>query len=297
MRTILLFFLICTCIHAQDAVRHRVLIAGCGYGSIQILGEDGKVEWRMTEKDEADDAWMLPNGSIIYAFKHGVRVIKPDLVSGEGGELVWERKTPQGGETHSCQPLDNNRFLIGESYNDVSKLLEIDTAGVVYKSIELRGLGGKHSTFRQVRKTPQGTYLITQQRRNGIAMEIDESGAVIRRFVDGKFVAIRLRNGNTLIACGDAHRVIEVDPNDKIVWEVKQHDVDGISLGFVAGLQRLPNGNTLICNWGGHGGSKGAAVIQVTPDKKLVWQTPDTVSNRVATVQVLSPAAAVSTTR
>ena len=114
--------------------------------------------------------------------------------------------------------------------------------------------GGTHSQFRQIRKTPQGTYLVSQQSGSGKARELDADGKVLRTFPCGQFVAIRLPDGNTLIACGDAHRVIEVDPADQIVWEVKETDIPGNRLGFVAGLQRLANGDTVICNWSGHSG-------------------------------------------
>ena len=51
---------------------------------------------------------------------------------------------------------------------------------------------------------------------------------------------------------GDAHRVIEVDAQNKIVWEVTESEIAGNKLGFAAGVQRLGNGNTVICNWPGH---------------------------------------------
>ncbi len=41
----------------------------------------------------------------------------------------------------------------------------------------------------------------------------------------------------------------------------------------VAGLQRLPNGNTVVCNWGGHGHvGKQPLMFEVTRDKKVVWK-------------------------
>ena len=56
------------------------------------------------------------------------------------------------------------------------------------------------------------------------------------------------------LRCGDDHRVIEVDGQGSVVWQVTEHEIPGNQLGFAAGLQRLPNGNTIICNWPGHGG-------------------------------------------
>ena len=60
--------------------------------------------------------------------------------------------------------------------------------------------------------------------------------------------------------------------------------VGGCGLGYVAGVRRLPNGNTLICNWGGHGGAKGPALFEITRQKELVWRTPQSIKNRVSAV-------------
>ena len=60
---------------------------------------------------------------------------------------------------------------------------------------------------------------------------------------------------NTLIACYQNQRVIEVSPGKKVVWEFAEQ------LPF--DVFRLPNGNTLIT------GLKRA--IEVTPGKKIIW--------------------------
>ena len=135
-----------------------------------------------------------------------------------------------------------------------------------------------------------GTYLHSQLENllvDGIAMEIDRTGKTIRKFPDGRFVAERLANGNTLLACGDNHCIIEIDPNGREIWRLGQNDLPGISIGFVAGLQRLPNGNTLFCNWGGHGGTTGASLIEVTPDRQVAWSASPGTPNRISNLKVL----------
>ncbi len=170
--------------------------------------------------------------------------------------MVWNYDAPSGSEVHSCQPLSNGSFLIGEAHDGgVGYLRELDAAGKVQKTVTLTvdGSIGAHGQFREVRKTPQGTYLVTYLQLNK-AREVDDTGQVLHEFPCGSFVAIRLSDGNTLIACRDDHRVIEVDPQGSVVWEVTQNEIPGNQLGFAAGLQRLANGNTIICNWPGHGG-------------------------------------------
>lgn len=268
--------------------QHRLLVSGCNYGEVAVYAADGTKEWSVAEKNETDDAWLLPNNDIVIAYKYGIRIIRPNWESGSGAKTLKERPTPNGGETHSCQPLPDGGFLIGESFNGLSCIVELDAELQETKRIELKGLGGKHSTFRQIRKTPQNTYLIAQQKKGGRAMEVDSTGKIVRRFPDGRFVAERLENGNTLIACGDRHRIIEVDRDDHVVWALEQNDLPGISIGFAAGVQRLPNGNTIFCNWGGHGGSAGDSIIEVSPDKEVVWSTSPGTPNRIANVKVLT---------
>jgi hypothetical protein len=81
---------------------------------------------------------------------------------------------------------------------------------------------------------------------------------------------------------------------DQIVWEVNETDIPGNRLGFVAGLQRLPNGNTVVCNWSGHSGlDEQAQVFELTRDKKLVWQVQDKRLDKISAIEILDPEAAV----
>lgn len=265
----------------------RLLISGCALGYVAIVDTAGKTLWRMPQPQETNDAWLLPDGHVLFAYKHGLREVVPDLASGQGAATAWERPTPEGGETHACQPLPEGRILVGESYAGLSRILEIDRAGKEYARVELKDFGGAHGSFRQIRKTPQGTYLVTQQRGGGKALEINAEGKTLRTFPGGRFAAFRLPDGNTLVACGDEHRFIEVDPQGEIVWSVNQNDLPEISIGFASGLQRLPNGNTILTNWGGHGGSAGAAIVEITRDKQVVWRSPAEIANRVSSVFVL----------
>ena len=44
----------------------------------------------------------------------------------------------------------------------------------------------------------------------------------------------------------------------------------------MAGLQRLPNGNTIFCNYLGHGHlGEQSHFFEMTPDKKVVWAFAD----------------------
>lgn len=277
--------------HKTATLACQILIGGCGLGKLILLGEDKTIAWEMDDAREASDVWMLPSGQIVHSTKHGFQQIKPNYKTGKGAEVVWEVKAPKGSECHACQPIGNNRYLVGYSSDKRSYIAEVDNKGREYKVIEVDGQTGKHSSFRQVRKTAEGTYLTTQQRRGGKAREYNAEGKLIRTFPSGHFSALRLENGNTLLGCSDEHRLIEVDQNNNIVWELKQGDIEGVKLGFIAGIWPLKNGNILFTNWGGHGGSTGGAILEVSRDKKLVYSSGDTIKNRASSIFVSEKAA------
>jgi hypothetical protein len=73
------------------------------------------------------------------------------------------------------------------------------------------------------------------------------------------------------------------------VWEVKDGDLPNIKLFFMTAFQRLPNGNTVISNWVGHKHfGEGPHLIEVTPDKKVVWTFADHQTMKtISSVQLL----------
>ncbi len=271
-------------------VKHRWLTSVAHPGPLAIITDTGATEWSIDITDESNDAWVLPSGNILHAYKTGVREITPAKA------VVWEYPAPAGSEIHGCQPLDGGRFLVGEAHDaGLAYLRELDGTGAVKSTVTVQAETplGAHDQFREVRKTPQGTYLVAYMGYRK-ARELDAEGKKLREFPCGMFVATRLPNLNTLIACGDDHRVIEVDPQDKIVWEVGEKDIPGNYLGFAAGVQRLANGNTVIANWSGHGGDPNQPqVFEVTPDKKVVWEVKDPALKLVSMVEILDPAALV----
>lgn len=279
---------------AGGKVTHRLVSSVSDKGILAIVAADGHIEWQydvLPLGGEANDAWLLANGDIAFAYKAGAQELTP------AKSVVWKYAAPAGSEVHTCQPLPNGNFLIGEAHEGgVAYLREVDGAGKVQSSvtIDVGGGLGPHAQWREVRKTPQGTYLVTYLQLDK-AMEFDATGKKLREFPCGQFVAIRLPSGNTLVSCGDDHRVIEVDPQDKIVWQVGEKEIPGNTLGFAAGLQRLPNGNTIICNWPGHTGlaTPPPQAFELTPDKKVVWQLDAAPLGWVSNVEILDPDAQV----
>ena len=306
------YFLLCTVLlaaasfaPAAEPVAHRVLAADRGRGHLAILGTDGRVEWKMENKHDVHDLQMLPNGNIL-THTSSTNVVEIDQKT---KEIVWkyEAKPKEGYkgriEIHAFQRLDDGNTMVAESGN--TRIVEVDKAGKIVKVIPLTvKQPNAHRDTRMVRKLASGNYLVCHE-GEGAVVEYDGDGKIVwtykldlgdRKRSDGHgpeghgvevFGAIRLENGNTLIAGGNNNRVLEVDPKGKIVWQVDQKDLPGITLAWVTTLQVLPNGNIVIGNC--HAGPDNPQLIEVTREKKVVWTMKDhkTFGNDTAAALVL----------
>jgi len=95
--------------------------------------------------------------------------------------------------------------------------------------------------------------------------------------ISHQHAATLLDNGNILLFDNGAHRqdgslisysrAVEMNPaTNKIEWEYKADPPQSFYSSLISGCQRLPNGNTLICE-----GLKGR-VFEVTRDGEVVWE-------------------------
>lgn len=267
---------------AAPPASRRMLLGDYTGGRVVILSADGKVEWE-TPAPGVTDVWMLPNGNILHSYYGGAKELTLDK------KLVWEYKTGEGDEVYTCQRLPNGDTMVGELKD--CRLIEVGKDGTIHKTVKVpTNAPDQHSRFRNARKLPNGHYLIACTGEN-VVKELDPDGAVLSSVpVPGNaFGAIRLKNGNTLVSCGDGHRLVEMDKDAKIVWSIDENELPGIPLRFVAGVQRLPNGNTVVCNWLGHGFiGNGTHMFEITRDKKVLWTNVDHATFKTLnTVQLL----------
>jgi hypothetical protein len=242
---------------------------------------DGKVAWSygipIRDKDgtlqELGDATMLSNGNIVFSRKVGASEITPDK------KIVWNYDAPRGCEIHTAQPLGKDRVLIMQN-GDPARLMIIEKAtGKTRKELVLptRNPRSPHGQFRHVRMTRAGTFLVAHMDLNKV-VEYDADGNVIWSVpAPSAWAAVRLKNGNTLISGNQRGYAREVDRKGEVVWELTQKDVPDIKLFTIQELDRLENGNTVVCNWcpGGLRDPKdwptSVQVLEVTPDKKVIW--------------------------
>ena len=253
----------------------KVLIGDYSAKALALVNEKGDIEWQ-TPIRNIHDAAKLPNGNILFQTDWTEIVeMTPDH------KIVWKYDAAkQNGnegkrvEVHAFQRLATGHTMIVES--GPARIIEVDADGKIHKQVALKvEHQNPHTDTRLVRKLDNGNYLVAHEGDNKVVREYDGDGKIVWEYKTGTKVysAIRLKNGNTLIGMGDGHRVIEVNKDGKTVWSVEEKELPGITLAWVTMVVRLSNGNTLIVNC--HGGENNPQLVEVDPDKKVVWTFKD----------------------
>ena len=281
---------------ALTAQAERLVLVGASYGKNILAITDAKGEVIWSHKTAGPqrghtghhDVHLLPNGNILF---HDTWTMLKEITLGK--KVVWTYDSAkQNGnagkrvDVHAFARLKNGNTMIVESR--VGRVIEVDKKGKLVHQFPLKP-GGTTST-RWARHTPTGTLLVCSE-QPGVVTEYDRNGKVVWDYLIKTRVygAIRLKNGNTLIASGSGKSVVEVSPDKKVVWEIKgQVPETEIGLGWMTCLQELENGNRIIGNC--HAGDKNPQIFEITKAKKVVWQWDewDLVGNGLACWQVLT---------
>ena len=273
LRTLLVTILLCLTATLAEAAR-PFLCCDYGGGKVCVVSEKGDITWQYDCKNP-QDCWVLPNGNFLFCYVNGAVEVTPDTAK----KVVWEYKAPTDVkvEVHACQPLPGGNVMIVEC--GTSRIIEVDRAGKVAKEIKLAASPEVklHNQYRGTRKLKNGHYLVCFK-GDGKIVEIDGTGKVLKetKVPGDPHEVVPLKNGGMLVTCGDGHKVQEFDAKGKVVWELNENDLPGNTLRLMAGCQRLPNGNTVFCNYLGHGHiGEQAQFFELTRDKKVVWSFND----------------------
>ena len=261
--------------------QHPMLYVGENCNTM-FLVKDGRVIWTYSTGSgpEFDDVWMLSNGNILFSRMAYIAEITPDK------KVVWRYdchvpKDTRHTEIHTCQPIGLDKVMFVEnSLPPRLKVINIKT-GAVEVDHELDfsrppDPSGIHGQFRRARYTAQGTYLASYLTLNKV-VEYDKNFKEIWKYnINKPWAAIRLKNGNTLITDEKDSLTREVNSNGKTVWEFNCQTDLPVEYQFASAPQsctRLANGNTLFTSRGKN--SQGPQLVEVTPDKKVVWVLQD----------------------
>jgi len=244
-------------VNADAAPRRSFIAADSSKQRIAVIDESGAVAWQH-KIGPLHDLQLLANGNVLLQLSW-TRVVE---LQRSKDKIVWEydaSKSPGNEnrriEIHAFQRLPNGNTMIAESGR--GRIVEVDEHGKIVKEIVLRiEHPSPHRDTRLARKLPTGNYLVCHE--------------------------------------GDG-TVREYDHNGKVVWEYEVplfgqpprpgHGVEAFGNQCFSAV-RLPNGNTLIGTGNGH------RVIEVTPQKEIVWslkqnELPGIQLAWVTTLQVL----------
>ncbi len=261
--------------------QHSMLCVGENYDKMFLVNQ-GKVIWSYSTGSsyEYDDVWMLSNGNILFTRMDYIAEVTPDK------KTVWRydcNKAPGTNHTeiHTCQPLGLDKVMF--VLNGLpAKLMIVNTkTGATEAEHEIPysqppNPNGIHGQYRRARVTAQGTYLLSVFGM-GYVVEYDKEFKEIWRYtVKMPWAAIRLKNGNTLITAEGDNLTREVNSKGETVWEFRGNELPE-AYRFASASQtctRLANGNTVFTSRGDNKG-KGPQLVEVTPDKKVVWVLQD----------------------
>jgi hypothetical protein len=220
----------------QTGRARRILGADDSTHRLAIIAADGHVEWE-TAVGPIHDASVLENGNILYQQSwQKIAEVTPEK------KPVWEydagKMNGNAGkrvEVHTFQRLANGWTMLAES--GTARIIEVDREGKIQHEIKLKvEHPNPHSDTRLVRKIANGNYLVAHE-SDGCVREYDATGKIVWDYEVPLFGKER-KGGHGPEAFGNS----------------------------VFSASRLPNGNTLI------GAGNGHSVLEVTPEKQIVWK-------------------------
>lgn len=265
----------------EGKITHGFLATG---GETYIVDGSGKVTWSYPASTR--DGWVLDNGNLLLAMSKSKKYPGGGVLEvTKKGEVVFEYQGKQS-EVNTVQALEDGKILITEAGPN-PKLQEIDREGKVVVEVPLKAqTKDHHLQTRMSRKLPNGNYLVPQL-LDKVVREYTPKGEVVweAKTPHWPFTAIRLENGNTLIGCTLGDLVIEVDPAGKEIWRVTNDELPGRPINDACGVQRLPNGNTVITSH--HNSANQTKLTEITRDKKIVWTYTDARKSGIHHFQVL----------
>ncbi len=259
-----------------------LLVDNYGYG-LQELAPDGREAWSW-KGDYHHDFERLPNGNTILLIARSEPVRKGFYAQG---------KEPDHMRTDVVLELDRSgrpvwEFSFGDHIEELHELAGLpcpvrysrrDHIGV---ESEVAPADWAHTnTIELLPDTPLG-HRDRRFRAGNLLFSfraLDLIGVIDRKreeiswawglgILDGQHQPTMLGNGNILLFDNGTYRgqsaVIEMNPqSSEIVWRYEQGP-DFYS-PFRSGVQRLENGNTLICE------SDAGRIFEVTPHREIVW--------------------------
>ena len=221
---------------AAGATGRRFAAADSSKKRIAIIDAEGTIEWEY-RIGPLHDLHVLPSGNVLFQTSM-TQLLEVDPKT---NKTVWEYDAGNSNgnkgrpvQVHAFQRLANGRTMIAES--GPARIIEVDSQGKLVHEIALKvDHPHVHRDTRLARKIDNGHYLVCHE-ADGTVREYDSAGRVVWEFEVPLFGREK-RGGHGLDAFGNQ----------------------------CFSVLRLKNGNTLIGTGNGH------SILEVTPQKEIVW--------------------------
>lgn len=215
-----------------------------GTSRVWECAANGKTRWKIPMRNPVD-VQSLPEGRVLVAdCIHEGQVVEFDRL----GRVLWSFRVAS---PVSVQRLANGNTFIATQTN----LMEVSRAGRVIHSHRLS------KDIHWGRALPDGNYVYLHSK--GFMAVVTPAGKQVKYMglqdvtSWGSFEV--LPDGRLLVCQHDGNRVVEMDWDGKIQWDV--------AIGSPNRAVRIPGGNTLISNGNQH------RVVEVDREGKTVWST------------------------
>lgn len=258
----------------NKTMKEPLLFFGSVSGELMEIDWDGNVVWKYEDPYMHHDFYRLENGNTIIN-RH---VLIPEEITAKVKGGIPGTELKGGMWSNGFQEITPGGEVVWEWLGHEHMDPEIDIPCPLCP----RTIWGYVNSLSIL---PEGDIVASFRHLNMIAIIDKRTGAIKWRWgaphqLGHQHNPTVLPNGNILvfdngyhrrtsaeIAMIDYSRVIEVNPKtDKIEWEYKDENVQNFYSGICSSAERLPNGNTLMCE------SAKGRIFEVTADKDIVWE-------------------------
>lgn len=247
-------------------------------GILLEMDWEGNVVWEYKDGYMHHDFWRLPNGNtMVLRFvpvpEEMAAKVKGGIPGTEKDGVMW---------TDSFREVNRDGEVVWEWFAYEHLDPENDFICPLCARAEWT-----HSSSCHI--LPDGNILTVFSKQNVIAIIDKTSGAVTWKWgfeqLGHPHDPQLLENGNIILFDNGSHRrsslleprfqdsfisfsrIVEVNPRtDEVVWEYVDESFMHFNAPFISGCQRLPNGNTLVCD-----GPTGR-LFEITKEKEVVWE-------------------------